>query len=476
MIKTEFKAHPIMILSLMKPYLFVLVLPLIRALIQYLTVGEIDGLLALEIVAFAFILTTSVLNWRSISITVNDRRLTVKKGFIFKSHAVIEVSRLSSVSLKQGPLDIIAQSVQCSINTEAGRPKKSDFSFKMQKNDAKRLFELIYGEESRTTIKISPFKIALLAATTSSAATGIIVGVPIVNRASDLLGVAISDMLLDEINNVSLRFNNIFPPIVNTITIILFAAYGVSFLISFFKNVNFKLQSGKNSMDIRSGVIVRKRIVFKKSQVNNICLEQTPLLRLFKRFSMRASIGGYGDGRGEKAVVIPVASHDEIEQQFKMHFPISLTGENAIKPERSAANLNRFLYIPTIILMVVIATGLCLGVLFPYFESLILFLAVVAIVADLYYANVCYRNYKHGNLCFEDCIFASGSAGFKIRELYCEKNRIGVIKVTQTPADRKFGTCKVKLTVRSENADSVRVKNLKTKEVGEKIEEIFLIK
>lgn len=476
MIKTEFKAHPIMILSLMKPYLFVLVLPLIRALIQYLTVGEIDGLLALEIVAFAFILTTSVLNWRSISITVNDRRLTVKKGFIFKSHAVIEVSRLSSVSLKQGPLDIIAQSVQCSINTEAGQPKKSDFSFKMHKNDAKRLFELIYAEESRTTIKISPFKIALLAATTSSAATGIIVGVPIVNRASDLLGVAISDMLLDEINNVSLRFNNIFPPIVNTVTIILLAAYGVSFLISFFKNVNFKLQSGKNSMDIRSGVIVRKRIVFKKSQVNNICLEQTPLLRLFKRFSMRASIGGYGDGRGEKAVVIPVASHDEIEQQFKMHFPISLTGENAIKPERSAANLNRFLYIPTIILMVVIATGLCLGVLFPYFESLTLFLTVVAIVADLYYVSVCYRNYKCGNLCFEDCIFASGSVGFKIRELYCEKNRIGVIKVTQTPADRKFGTCKVKLTVRSENADSVRVKNLKTKEVGEKIEEIFLIK
>ncbi len=475
MIKTEFKAHPIMILSLMKPYLFVLVLPLIRALIQYLTVGEIDGLLALEIVAFAFILTTSVLNWRSISITVNDRRLTVKKGFIFKSHAVIEISRLSSVSLKQGPIDIMAQSVQCSINTEAGRPKKSDFSFKMHKNDAKRLFELIYGEESRTTIKISPFKIALLAATTSSAATGIIVGVPVVNQASDLLGIAISDMLLDEINNVSSQFNNIFPPIVNTITIILLAAYGVSFLLSFFKNVNFKLQSGKNSMDIHSGVIIRKRIVFKKSQVNNICLEQTPLLRIFKKFSMRASIGGYGDSRGEKAVVIPVASHDEIEKQFKTHFTMSLTGENVIKPQRSTTNLNRFLYIPSIILMIIIAVEICLGMVFPYFESLILFLTVIAIIIDIYYASVCYRNYKYGNLCFEDCVFASGSAGFTIRELYCEKRRIGVIKITQTPADRKFGTCKVKLTVRSENADSVRVKNLNAKEVSKKIAETFFI-
>jgi uncharacterized membrane protein YdbT with pleckstrin-like domain len=112
MIKTEFKAHPIMIINLIKPYLFVLILPLIRALIQYLTKGEIDGLLALEIIAFAIILTIAVLRWRSISVSVNDRYLTVKKGLLIKSCAVIEVSRLSSVSLKQGPLDIIVRSVE----------------------------------------------------------------------------------------------------------------------------------------------------------------------------------------------------------------------------------------------------------------------------------------------------------------------------------------------------------------------------
>lgn len=73
MIKTEFKAHPIMIVRLMKPYLFVLILPLIRALLQYVTKGEINGLLALELIAFAFILVIAILGWRAISITVNDR-------------------------------------------------------------------------------------------------------------------------------------------------------------------------------------------------------------------------------------------------------------------------------------------------------------------------------------------------------------------------------------------------------------------
>ena len=138
MIKQKFKAHPIMIFTLMKPYLFVLILPLIRALVQYLTSKKIDGLLTLEIIAFAAILTVAIIGWRSISITVNDRYLTVKKGFFIKSCAKIEISHLSSISLKQGPLDFVVGSVDCAVNTEAGTPQKSDFSFKMYKIIYKR--------------------------------------------------------------------------------------------------------------------------------------------------------------------------------------------------------------------------------------------------------------------------------------------------------------------------------------------------
>ncbi|MBQ8740935.1 MAG: PH domain-containing protein [Clostridia bacterium] len=473
MIKTTFKAHPIMILRLMKPYLFILILPLIRALIQYITKGEINGLLALEIIAFCFILAIAILRWRSISITVNDRYVTVKKGFLIKTRAVIEVSRLSSVSLKQNIFDYIFRSVDCEVNTEAGTPKKSDFSLKMHINDAKLLFKLIYGEEERQTVKFSAYRIALLAATTSSAASGIIVGVPIINQASDLLGVAISDMLLSEINNVSSRFNNIFPPIVNTVTIILLIAYGVSFIISFIKNVNFKLKSGKDGVEVQSGIIVRKRIIFKKSKINNICFEQTPLMRLIKKYSMRVSVGGYGDSKGDAAVIVPIATHKELEEQFAEHFPSFEVNGSFIRPLQTRFNLNRFLYIPALLALLILGIGAALMIIFPYFDRLVLFLMVVALCVDGYYASVCYHNYKHGGLNISDCVQASGSAGFTVRELYCEKNRIGVIKISQTPADRQFKTCKIKITVRSENADSVRVKNIDTSTVKNSLREQF---
>lgn len=473
MIKTTFKAHPIMIVRLMKPYLFILILPLLRAIIQYITNGEIDGLLSLELIAFGFVLIIAILGWYSISITTNDRYITIKKGFLIKSCSVIEISRLSSISLKQGVVGYLFKSVDCAINTEAGRPQKSDFEIKMRTDDAKRLFKIVYGQEKQEIVKFSTYRIALLAATTSSAATGIIVGVPIINKASDLLGIAISDMLLNEINNVSSRFDNVFPPIVNTVTLILLFAYLVSFLISFLKNVNFKLKSGKKGVEVQAGIIVRKRTVFKKSKINNICFEQTPLMRLIKKYSMRASIGGYGDSKGERAIVVPVAKHNELEQQLNRHFPFLEPDGDTLSPRQTILNLNRFLYIPAIFALLIMGAGAVVVLIFPYFDRLVLFLTLTALGIDLYYASICYHNYKYGKLCIGRHLLASGSVVFTIRELYCSKNKIGVIKITQTPADRRLKTCKVKLTVRSESADSVRVKNIDIKSTKALLKQAF---
>ena len=50
--KKIFKAHPLMILSFVKPFLFVLLLPVIKGFLQYVTVKTVDGVLGLEIFLF----------------------------------------------------------------------------------------------------------------------------------------------------------------------------------------------------------------------------------------------------------------------------------------------------------------------------------------------------------------------------------------------------------------------------------------
>lgn len=475
MIKTTFKAHPITVLKQMKPYLFVLILPLIRACFQYFTSGTVDGLLTLEIIAFVFVLSIAVIGWRAISITVENGYITIEKGIFIKTCAKIEFSRISSISLHRGISDYFFGSVKCCVNTEAGQPQKSDFTLKMYPKDADLLFKMIYGEENRTVIKFSAMRIALLAATTSSAVSGMIIGVPVINQTSELLGIALSDMLFDRINDISSKFNNIFPPVVNVITLVFLIAYVFSFFVTFFKNVNFKLQSGEREIDIQSGLISRKKITFKKSQINNVCLEQNPIMRLFKQFSMRASVGGYGDSKGEKPIIVPVASHENLCGQLKAYFPYLSDNYGFIRPQQSKTSLRRFFFVPIVTFIPTVAVGITLAAVFKYFDLLILFLTAVICAFIAYYATVCYRDYKHSKFSVDNHVFISGSRGFVIRELYCEKNNVGIIKITQTPADVKYKTCKLKLTVRSESADSVRIKNLDVESVKQKLKENFKI-
>ncbi len=455
-----FKAHPLMIFRFIKPLIFVAVIPLVRAVIQYIVSGSIGGLLGIESVVLILITVVAVARWRCISVAVSCDRIIVTRGVFVKSRAEIEFKKLSSVSFKENPIDKMSGAVTVCINTEAGRIGHPDFNIKMYARDAVRLSKYIYGDGGRTAICVSPVKIAAMAATTSSAVTGIIIGVPILNQAASLFGVALSEFFLTEIRTIGEKMTVYFPSALRTVTGVLLGGYLVSALILFVKNLFFRVFVSGDRMEIRSGVIVRRRSVFSKKSVNNVCIEQTPLMRIFRRFSMSASVGGYGDERGERAVIAPCGKRGDMRRQFLLFFPFLKADGTLVKPPRGKRFKQRFFFAPSVAAAAVMAVSSAAMAIFPMFYQVIIFLAAVAAAVICYYCNLCVYNYRLGKIRFGENIMACSSKGFGIRELYCEKGRVGEIKLIRYPADRRYGTCKVKITVRSESANSIRVRNV----------------
>ena len=470
MIKRTYGAHPLMILKFMKPFLFVLVLPVIKGAIQYLITRKITGVILLETVAVLAVGFLSFLSFKAFSISVNDKIMVIKQGLLLKKESVIERNRLSSVTALIGPFDLLFRSVTYKINTEAGISGRTDFSFKLTKSDADELFLFLYGKENRTALKFPASKTAIFAAASSSALTGIVVGVPIINNLGKLLGIALNRILFDEISRASSRFNAYFPPIVNIITALVLVSYAISFMVTFVKMLNFRLRAGEEKLEAEYGLFCRRHIIFKKSAVNDVCIEQTPLLRLFGLYSMRAAVGGYGDKRGEKAIIVPAASRFQIKTQMGVHFPFLHPKVKGIIADRFATTKMRFLWPAELYAIIDITLTVLLSL---FFRSVFLLFSVsgAAVLAVIvYYASVCYRNYCFGEFVLGDCVFASGSIGLSVRELYCEKDRVGEIELKRTPLDRRKNTCKAQIIICSESADSVRVKNIDYKKTLEMIE------
>lgn len=462
-----------MMLNIVKPFLFVLVLPVIKGLLQYLLSGRITGVLTLEVIAVLVIFVIAFLSFRVFRITVDDKRVIINKGFIIKTQAVISRERLSSVTSKRGPLDIIFGSVTYKVNTEAGASGKTDFSFKLRKRDAKEVFFYLYGEEDRTTIRFNLLKSAIFAAATSSAITGLVVGVPIINNLGRILGIALSQALFDEINNASRRFDAYFPPIVNIVTLMLIAGYIAAIFITFIKMLGFGVGIGKEKIEVKSGIILKRRTVFKKAAVNDVCIEQTPVMRLFKMFSMRAAVGGYGDKKGEKAIIVPAARHEEIKSQFEAYFPFLSPDGEYLSAKQSKRNIMRFLWPSRFAAALDIAFTVSLSLIFRPISRFLILLGIAVMVLIVYYGNLCYKCYKSGSLCISENVFASGFSGFTVRELYSAKTNVGEIKLIRTPADRKYSTCKAEIVICSESADKIKVRNIDYEKTLKMIENCY---
>ena len=471
--KKVYRAHPLMVLSLMKPFLFVLIFPIIKGVIHYLTDRTITGVVVFEILLFTVIAVTAILRGRAFRLIIEDDNVTVKTGFMFVKSATIKISQLSSVESRQNPLDAVFRSVTYSINTEAGRRNSSDFKFKLSVKNSREISEILYGNNESRRVKFSVLKIAILAATTSSAFTGIIIGVPIINKTGDLLGVGLSQMLFDEINNVSNKFSLYFPPIVNVISLIFLMAYGVSFLYSFLKYINFRLRINDEKLEIRSGFFVRSRISFKRSSVNDVRIEQTPLMLLFGRYAMKVSVGGYGDSKSESEVIVPSARLKEIKDDFKEYFPFLMPEGEAVRAPRSLFTRSRFLVSPSFFLIIVLAISITLALIFEDFGRLILFLSILALTAVFYYAYISLRIYRKGKIRLGKTIFAHSIKGLRTCRLYCPKENVGQIKITRFFTDFSQNTCRVKIIVRSESADRIRVKMIDYTKIKQEIKKCY---
>ena len=462
-----------MIVGLIKPFLFVLIFPVIKGVLQYFLKGEVTGVLTLELIAFAAITLLAALRCASFRLICGKSTVTIKMGIILRSESVISISKLSSVQTEQNPIDAVFKAVTYRINTEAGPKGSADFEFKLSLKDSKEVSRCLFGEKNPKAVKFSVFKVAVMAATTSSAVTGMIIGVPIINKTGKLLGLALDKMLFDEINNVSGHVNSYFPPIVNTVTLIFLLAYAVSFFYSLFKYINFKLFLEEDNLEVRSGLFVRSRTSFKKKSVKDVIIDQTPLMRLFKRYAMKVSVGGYGNSKSESAVIVPSGRRGEIKRQFSIYFPFLAPDGRLLHAKRDNRTKRRFLYFPTLYFIITLTISPVLSLVFKSFSRLILFLTVVACCMIMYYAYLCIFEFRFGKLKMGKNIFAQTIKGFNTCELYCPRENVGQIKLIRNIPDIPRKTCKVVVSVCSESADSIKIRHLNYEEVKKSIAECY---
>lgn len=470
--EVTFHAHPIYVYKMLKRFIFVLILPVLKGVIQYILYRRISGIILLEGIALGTIIALSVWRLLSFKVVVNDNELIIFDGTLFRKKAVIPRKNLSSITVTRHLALDLVNAATVSINTEAGGYGKKDFTFKMYRNDANTLEDMIYGRPKQIEVRFKAGKIALLSATASSALTGLIVAAPIINRIGKLLNIGIVQVLND-LTTISKQIKLYFPPIVNAITILIIVIYGISFLLSLSRNMFFRISVGDGKTEIKSGLYFKHKRIFDLSAVRDVCIDQTPLMRIFKLYTMRVGIGGYGGENGEKSTVVPGMTKRNIKTAFFHLFPSLADKPHFISCKKDAATRRRFLLLPNVYALIAAAVTALLIIIFPSFERLFLFAALVSLGFISYYGYVSTVNHNICGINIGKTVVVRGVSGFTVRELYVEKDIVGKITLMRTPVDLKKNTCRVSIVVRSESSDRAKARFLPYNECAEKIKETY---
>lgn len=472
--KRSFTAHPIQVFYYLKPTVFILLIPIFRTVILALAGHKTNKFFLSEIILAALIVVYSIIKWRRFNLLLTNEKIIIKEGLFLSAITEIKKESISSLQTVRKIADRIFGCVTLRINTESGRKGRADFEIKLSRRDARFLSDELFQTDEQKIIKFSVVRVAIMAATASSAFSGLIFIVPLIRQLGTLLGTAIEELLLNRINQISAAASKIIPPVINTVTIIFLSLYATAFLISFFKYVNFFVRLSNGVMRITSGLLTRIDVFFRVKSVNSAIIEQTPLMRLLNRYLVRVSVGGYGDNKGYKAVVIPSAREREVKKLFAGFFPDIEAGKpknknngaprtTEIRPHKKSRS--RFYFIPTVFFVAAFVVYFVFSKKFPVFSEVMTFALLVSTAIVLYYCNLADYNFRNSKIRISDIVYAKYSRWASTREMFCKSERIGLIHLTMWPADRRCNTCNIRLTERSENAETISVKHIPYNEI-----------
>ncbi len=221
-------------------------------------------------------------------------------------------------------------------------------------------------------------------------------------------------------------------------------------------------------IDIVDDLVIIKRGGFIKScskiavsKASVIYLKRNFIDILFKSVGCFVGLQAYNSDKSNFKIKL---KHKDVNKMF----PQNTNGD--IYPVKSNRNRNRFFLAPMLIALILVSLKTAfLGVGEIWVTAIFLLI-------DAYYAVVCYYNYKKGQLHIQNNIYAVGVKGFSRCQFFCHKNKVGVIKIFQTPADRRLKTCKIKITAYSEDAKSIKIKNTNLKNAIDVINEKLNLK
>ncbi len=444
----KIRCSPFMYFKYFYPYSALLTVPLVKQAVGMVTHTLEIWADAPAIIATAATFLLPLVKTLLFSLKLDAGKATVTEGVFIRRRREFSLEN-SVITVRHGAFYRAAGLAAVKIYPPDG--SGAAVSVTLSRGNIKKLLAF-YPESAHIYTK--KFRVAdavIYALGSSSFVSGMLVAVPIAGKltatVNRILKSEIAKGFLPDRGDVTSAAISL---LIRLPLLMLCVAYTVSFLRAAADVWNFSVDRQRRTVTVSSGLLHRKKTYLPADGIRSFYCRQGFLLSLLHKKSASVITDGYAETRKDSACILPLIPQDTGFSSFGLTLHRKATA--------AARPMKKYLWM---------LAAVCTAILLPaekYIRPLTaagyyLILAFAAVYAAFAAAGE-FRNYFRLCVRFSDVISVRGGYGFSVKELHVPEESVPAFLISETPFDRRFGVCSLRVYAAGKNKISVTVKNL----------------
>ncbi|HIW72702.1 MAG TPA: PH domain-containing protein [Firmicutes bacterium] len=440
-----FRPHPLYCYYDAKKWILLLLLPVLRAVFSPRDIVSILLASLRDVALAALLIGWSAAKWRRARYSLHGG-LTLRQGLLYRRTLRISAEDAASVEMERTPLMWLAGGRRVRVNT-AGLRRRADATIYLPVSATRKVM-LEGTDRRRRRYAARAFPVAVMSASSSNAALGLLTLAPAVRQAGQILGREMTGEvygLMDRLLSIGL------PPLFNTLTNVLVLGWAYAFVRTFIRTAGFYAERDGEQLHVTSGLLTRRDVYIDCSRITALELRQTLFMRLFSLHTVTITAAGYGREKGARPLIIPAARPRELCAALDALLPEYPICAGSLRPVKSA--LWRYVWPPLLL-----AAGSLLPLAFGGVWST---LAAVWFLAGSWWLFIRLTGYfRAGFGVGRGAVTMRYPRGLALYEIHVPCEVADCLMITRSPWERRNGTCTAELRCFGEKRRRHRVRAL----------------
>ncbi len=427
---------------------------------------QFQGYMIITLIIILFILLFfSVLRWINTKIVITKTDLIYREGTIFKNEIIIPIQSISLIELERNWFYKILKLRKFKVDNLSSSKgnqiymilKVKDLNY-LYNNLSFRIKNIISKDSLNINkylgYKISAIHLILLSMLRSNIILGIGVLISFINcigKINKQMQGEIGQILIDFLTkNIDLKGTllAILLSVLFVFTILLLIILIFSILATLIKYYKFIIFRRKNYLRVEYGLFNRKNYSIPTENIHALKIEQNILCQIFRLYTVKCSVVGYGDTVKEDEVIFPMCG-EELLNDILLHIIPEFYFQGKVY-RTNKRNILRFFNMP------VFCATLISIISFLYSNELI----IVSVIIPIVIINR-FLTFKNNELGINNSLYYASYKGFGRIKLYIRKSSTEEIWAVSNPLQRRKKLCNIKIKYYSQKRkDVIAVKNL----------------